>query len=191
MFLFLCECLASYLSIHYCMKMWTWNWLNLRVVFLVAESWIPIIKLNGQNHISFQLLSPENSMFLLCGKASHTKPVPRNYVHCGSLSARKCTKDGIVFALRVPWQPRRHCKWLSMSLSPGTGFQAGRFGVYHINFTARKHKNQELQFHILYVHFLYLINRLYSQPVLSHVSTAIRVIVLKWFIEAKNFIIYA
>lgn len=96
-------------------------------------------------------------------------------MHRGGLSASKCTKEGTVFALRVPWQPRRHCMWLPMSLSPGTGFQAGCFGVYHINFTARKYKNQELQFYILYVHF----HRLYPQPVLPHVSIAIRVIGLK------------
>lgn len=43
------------------------------------------MKLNGQNHISFQL---ENSMFLLHGKASHAKPLERNDVHHESLSAK-------------------------------------------------------------------------------------------------------
>lgn len=46
------------------------------------------MKLNGQNNISFQLVSPENSMFLLCRKASHTKAMERRCLHHESLSAK-------------------------------------------------------------------------------------------------------
>lgn len=45
------------------------------------------MKGNGQNHVSFQLLSQGNRMFLLHGEASHIKPVEGSIAHCGSPSA--------------------------------------------------------------------------------------------------------
>lgn len=54
------------------------------------------MKLNGQSHISFQLLSPENSKFLLHGKASHTKAMEKSCVHHESLRAKKILNEGTV-----------------------------------------------------------------------------------------------